>query len=267
MGGVKMKDLQKRLEAAIEISQIVGKLITAGTIPKELISFKKDETDPVTWFDEEAQRRIIDYLQLRFPSDSFYAEESGVRTKDVDNVWVIDPIDGTVNYIAEIPFYCVSIAFVREGRPVLGVVYHPVVNETFYACKGLGAFLNGRRVSVSKTSNPRESILTLSHESGDTHRLVRILERKIRKIRMYGTAALQGAYVAAGRTQAYLTFNANVVDVAAVQVLVEEAGGMATDWKGQNLDWPEGQLLFSNGLLHETILHWIEEAEAREGAP
>ncbi|HCZ06307.1 MAG: monophosphatase [Thermotogota bacterium] len=257
---MKKDELRSRLEAAIEISQIVGKFIMSGTIPSELISFKKDETDPVTWFDEEAQRRIIDYLKKRFPSDEFYAEESGVRTKEIDNVWVIDPIDGTVNYIAEIPFYCVSIAFMKEGRPVIGVVHHPPVNETFYACKGEGAFLNGRRIHVSRISNPRESVLTVSHESGETHKLMKVLESKIRRIRMYGTAALQGAYVAAGRTQAYLTFKANVWDVAAVQVLVEEAGGMSTDWEGNNLDWPEGRLLFSNGLLHETILNWIEEA-------
>jgi len=259
-GGVLM-DLMKRLYAAIEMAQEAGKFISAARLDASKIGFKRDLADPVTWYDKEAQRMIIEYLRRLFPEDCFHAEEGGVRSEEMDRVWIIDPIDGTVNYIARIPFYCVSIGYVRDGKPVLGVVYHPSTNETFYALKGNGAFLNGKPISVSRISNPMEAIITLSYHHGRTAELVARMESKVRRVRMYGTAALQAAYVAAGRTEGYITRDTNVWDVAAAQIIVEEAGGMVTDWEGKGVEWPEGALIFSNGIMHELLLKWLRGSE------
>ena len=250
-------ELVKRLYAAIEMAQEAGRFISSARLDSSKIGFKRDLADPVTWYDKEAQRMIIDHLKRNFPEDHFHAEEGDVRAETEDRVWIIDPIDGTVNYIARIPFYCVSIGYVCGGRPVLGVVYHPATNETFYALKGNGAFLNGKPISVSRISNPREAIITLSYHHGQTANLVARLEKNVRRVRMYGTAALQAAYVAAGRTEGYITRETNVWDVAAAKIIVEEAGGVVTDWKGKTIQWPEGELVFSNGVMHEIILKWL----------
>jgi myo-inositol-1(or 4)-monophosphatase len=247
--------LEKALLAA-------GRVLTAkfGKVSYRL----KRPADLVTAADLESQRVILAHLRRALPDDDYQAEEAAVRLTGAEYRWVIDPVDGTTNYAHGYPASTVSIGVLRDGVPALGGVYDPSRKELFLAERGRGAFLNGRRLRVSKTARVSESLLITGFpiygrtESLDLHlaRFKAFLKTS-HGVRRSGSAALDLAWVAAGRADGFWESGLSPWDVAAGWLLVSEAGGTVSDYAGR--PWKDGpklgsQTLASNGRVHAGML-------------
>jgi len=247
-------DRQMRLEAAQDAARRAGAMLI------ERHSFhieNKAAKDFVTDMDRASERMIIDALSERFPGDGFYAEESGV-SEEKDGMWVIDPIDGTTNFIKNLPLYTISIAYMQRGEVEVGVVYAPALGEMFTAVRGGGAFLNGRPIHVSSVSEPLQAVASMSF----VHRVPEIARRvlpqmmgrmiyEVNDFRRLGSAAFDLCCVACGRVEAFFEPCLHIYDIAAGVLIVREAGGMATGWKNGPDCLVSGNVLASNGILHD----------------
>lgn len=218
----------------------------------------------VTEADKAAERLCLKKIFRKFPESSMIAEESGEYRSGSDLCWVVDPLDGTSNYAHGFPWFSVSIGLYREGRPAVGVVYHPVLKETFYAEAGRGAFLNGKRIRVSKTSRMQEALLStgfyysrgtqLKEEIGVFGRMNEVALG----VRRPGSAALDLAFVAAGRFDGFWESGLSPWDVAAGFLIVEEAGGKVTDYRGRKTTMHGKQVVASNGKVHGRMLKLVK---------
>jgi myo-inositol-1(or 4)-monophosphatase len=231
---------------------------------------EKARFDLVTDADLASQRAVRSYLQERFPDHGFLGEEgpdAKVRPgPDAPPTWIVDPLDGTTNYVHDCPLYCVSIGLQVAGKMVVGVVLDPSRNELFAAAQGQGAWLGSRRLQTSRTERLDEALLATGFPP-DMRGQERTLEwwryfsLRTRSLRRTGSTALNVAYVAAGRFDGFWAFDNHVWDVAGGVVLVQEAGGLVTNVDGSPYDpyTPDG--LASNGPLHPVLV------EALRGQP
>lgn len=220
------------LTFAIELANEAGKFIRphAGKAGHQNAKSAKDF---VTEMDLQSENLIIEKIKTQFPTHNIFSEEIGRIKGSDDYEWVIDPIDGTVNYSVDLPFYGVSIALTHRGEPIIGVISLPAFGETFWAAKGEGAYLNGERIKVRETSLS-ESFVSFGDFAKDGDReanrerinLLNILANEVYRIRMVGTAALSLSYIAAGRLDAAIYRNINYYDIAAGELLIKEAGGV-----------------------------------------
>jgi myo-inositol-1(or 4)-monophosphatase len=225
----------------------------------------KGEFNPVTEVDHLCDEAIQRTLLKVFPDHEMMTEESAFKKKDSAYRWIIDPIDGTTNYLRGFPCFAVSIALEVDGELQLGVVYIPPLEELFYAEKGKGAFLNGKRISVSRESVLNRSFLSTGfpydvHEHSDFY--LQYFHQFIKQsfaIRRPGSAAVDIAYVAAGRFDGFWEFKLHPWDMAAGVLLVTEAGGIVTNFKGGPFSIYAEETLASNGLIHEQMLRVIQE--------
>jgi myo-inositol-1(or 4)-monophosphatase len=224
---------------------------------------EKARFDLVTDADLGSQRAIRDYLQGRFPGHDFLGEEGpGAKARpgpDAPPTWIVDPLDGTTNYVHDCPLYCVSIGLQVAGELVVGVVFDPARQEMFAAARGHGAWLGSRRLETSPASRLEEALLATGFPPdlrGQERTLewFRYFSLRTRSLRRTGSTALNLAYVAAGRFDGYWAFDNHVWDVAGGVVLVREAGGVFTNVDGSPFDpyTPDG--LASNGPLHTVLL-------------
>ncbi|MBI2843070.1 MAG: inositol monophosphatase [Armatimonadetes bacterium] len=223
---------------------------------------KSDRGDFVTEVDLESESYIIKRIREEFPEDNIISEEAG-RLRDIEEgyTWIIDPLDGTRNYAIGIPFFSVSIALTRDGRAEHGAVYDPIHDELFFASRGWGATMNGERIRVSTEPDLEDAVITVAWVRKKVERTqfmgyVEHLSHRTSYFRRLGSAALATAYVAAGRFDAFIQGGLNPWDVAAGIVLVEEAGGLATDLTGRPIDLtrPETDILAANPALHNRLL-------------
>ena len=192
----------------------------------------KGHQDYITEVDVEIERLVLARLGAAFPGDGFIAEEGGGA--EADSLWVIDPIDGTANFARGIPHFCVSIAHVSHGVPDIGVIYDPVADEMFAAMRGHGAWLNGARMSVSATSDIRSANVEIGwNMRSGMDSFLRVVQNVVATgagMLRAGSGALGVAYVAAGRLDGYCETHINAWDVLAAIVLVQEAGGVCSDF-------------------------------------
>jgi len=254
--------MSKELDLAIRAAKEAGKILERGFHDIHTVKMK-GKRDIVTEMDVKSEEKILSMLRKAFPSYSMYSEESGEDMKDSEYMWVVDPLDGTTNYSIKNPFFNVSIALMKSGEPVVGVVHAPLTRETFYGERGRGAYLNGKRISVSKESEISKSMLTYCHRH-DKGNLVRTTEvfRRFKPIAMdfsrMRAGALEIAFVAAGRVGCCLMCGFHSHDVAAGTLLVREAGGKVTDFNGKEWTTGSDDFLASNGRLHERILEMLK---------
>jgi myo-inositol-1(or 4)-monophosphatase len=231
---------------------------------------EKARFDLVTEADVGSQQAIRGYLEERFPGHGFLGEEGeGAKARpgpDAPPTWVVDPLDGTTNYVHDCPLYCVSIGLQVAGEMVVGVVLDPARQELFWAAKGQGAWVNDRRMRTSRAARLDEALLATGFPPdmrGQERALGwwRYFSLRARSLRRTGTTALNLAYVAAGRFDGYWAFDNHAWDVAGGLVLIREAGGTVTNVDGSPFDpyTPDG--LASNGPLHPALL------EALRGGP
>lgn len=226
---------------------------------------KNQRGDVVTQADLESESHIIRRIRDAYPDHRILAEEAGVLdTGGGDCTWIIDPLDGTKNFVQCIPFFCVSIAAMCGKRGVAGVVYDPIHDDMYYAVEGAGAYLNGSPIRVSEQTDPGLMIVNLAWslnewEGGDFSKYaVRIVDRTD-YFRRLGSAALTMSYTADGRLDASVSVQLKPWDVAAASLIIREAGGVVTDFHGSPLDLaqPSVDVVAANPVLHEKMLKEI----------
>lgn len=249
-------NIKQRLHAAIEAARLAGEFLISKQ-KDDLKTTKKGKSDFVTIMDVESERLIKKYLLNLFPEDNFLGEEMGFEKNGEGGTWVIDPIDGTTNYIHQMPGYTVSIAYeIERWKPVIGVVYDPLLKEMFHAYKDGGAFLQGKPIHCSDKRNENESIVFTSppvripERMDDYMRIYRNLCDGIGELRDYGSAALHLAYTAAGRGDAFIEFGLQYHDIAGGTVILEEAGGLISPMEiPEKEEWTEN-IIATNFALH-----------------
>lgn len=221
----------------------------------------------VTEADHNAEIYLVKKILKKYPQSSIITEESGELTREKQLVWVIDPLDGTSNYAHGYPWFCVSIGLYEDGKPEAGVVYHPPLKDMFYAEKGAGTLLNGKHVRVSRTTRFEDSLLSTGfyYCKGEKLRsemnIFRVLNEVALGVRRPGSAALDLAYVACGRFDAFWERGLAPWDVAAGLLLVMEAGGVTSDYRGQKTTLFSKEVIASNGLMHSKMVKMIRMAD------
>lgn len=232
-----------------------------------LVSNKEGINNLVTEADHASEKAIFSVIKEAYPDHFILSEESGAIVMDSNYKWIIDPIDGTVNFANGIPLCCVSIGLEYNGELVLGAVYNPFMNELFIGEKGKGATLNDKKISVSNKAEIGKSCLAtgfpytyLDNANGP----LEVFEKFIRKgiaVRRLGSAAIDLCWVATGRFDAYFEHKLEAWDSAAGCVIVREAGGMVTDYTGKPYSVYQPQIIASNGKIHDDILRVVNGGE------
>lgn len=244
---------------AVEAALQAGTLLRQGFGTHFAIHSKEGIHNLVTEYDHRSEKLIIDFLRQETPHAHFLAEESGLSKGNEDGVtWIIDPLDGTVNFAHKIPMFAVSIAAEKNGEVISAVVYHPLIHELFVAEKGKGSFLNGQKLNVSTVSTLPESILATGFPYNLVENPMQCIDHFIDilrlgiPIRRLGAATLDLAYTAAGRVEGFFEVSLAPWDCAAGKLLVEEAGGKVTSWDSLPFDVRSYRpILASNGLIHK----------------
>lgn len=231
------------------------------------IGRKRDYSDLVTEVDKKCEARIIEIIHSIFPDHNVLGEEGGDQHKKSDYVWIVDPIDGTVNYAHSVPIFCVSIAVEYKGEVILGVVYSPKTREKFYAEKGKGAFLNDRQINVSKIDLLKDSLLVTGFPYGSKDNYDHCIDHFVNfiklglPIRRLGSAALDICYLAAGRFEGFWEVNLNAWDVAAGYLILLEAGGKVSNFEGGQYSVYDKQILATNGkTVHNEMIGVLKKA-------
>ena len=242
--------------AAIAAAQAAGDLLLARVGRFGAVRLKSAK-DPVTEADAAAERCIRRLLHRRFPRIGFLGEEGGAA-EGPDGRWIVDPLDGTIGFVAGLPIFSVLIALERRGTLESSVTYVPCLGESFVAERGRGAWLNGRRIAVSQRRRLAETIVALWHDDSvwgnrPLRERIAALALRVRNVQTFGAGfALAG--VAAGRLDGYWEQSAKAWDIAAGALLVREAGGRVTDGSGRALDLSQSTILATNGHIHRRLL-------------
>lgn len=230
----------------------------------------KGEVDVVTIADRESEKLIVERITGRWPDHDIVGEEGTRRDRGSDYRWYIDPLDGTTNFAHNYPVFCVSIALEYRDELIAGVVYDPTRDECFSAEKGAGARLNGKAIHVSKVSDFAQSLVATGFPSQKRHKNPNIhfyhhITLQTHGVRRAGSAAMDLAYTACGRYDAYWEFNLNPWDTAAGVVLVREAGGDVTDLDGAPFDIASKEVIASNRKLHPALLRELSAVTSGKG--
>jgi myo-inositol-1(or 4)-monophosphatase len=221
--------------------------------------------DFVTYVDKTSEKLIIDRLSLLLPGSTFLAEESADSSKQSDMMWIIDPLDGTTNFIHGLPMFSVSIALRHNDQLVVGVIYEPNLDECFYAWKDGGAWLNSKQIFVSETNKFAGSLMATGFPYYDYQHLDGFMEllkfsiKETRGLRRLGSAALDMAWVACGRFEAFYEYGLRPWDVAAGACIIEEAGGKVTDFQNGSSFFEKKEIIASNGKIHQQLYEKIQE--------
>jgi myo-inositol-1(or 4)-monophosphatase len=254
---------------ATEAARAAGELLVGELAGARRIAFKGAPTNLVTEMDARAEALILGRLRESFPGDAILSEEAGASAGTSERRWIVDPLDGTTNYAHGLPLFAVSIALEVRGVAVLGVVHDPVHGELYVAERGAGAFVNERKLAVSRAATLEESLLVTGFPydirvTKDTNlREYEAFCMRARGVRRMGSAVLYLAWVAAGRLDGYWELRTGPWDVAAGSVLVEEAGGRVTSIDGTPLDLDRPAVLASNGIIHEEMLEVLRGVRGR----
>ena len=254
------KELDTAKQAAYEASEIIKKYASEG-FNIEL----KGKNDLITQADVASEKAIISVISEAYPNDLFLAEEStGVVQLTNERTWIIDPIDGTTNFAHGFPVYCISIALWEDQKPKVGLVYQVAGDELFYATEQSGAFLNNNPISVSNEVHMKNSLIGTGfpYKSlnlvDDYLALFKTFMDKTHGVRRPGSAAYDLCCVAAGRFEGFYEYGLNAWDVAAGSLIVQEAGGMITDWRGES-NWLFGErIIAGNASIHAKIKEEIQ---------
>ncbi|MGA8033489.1 MAG: inositol monophosphatase family protein [Casimicrobiaceae bacterium] len=240
------------LTTAVKAARRAGNIITRGARDLDLLTVKtKGPKDFVSEVDHAAEAAIVETLHAAYPDHAILAEEGTARDRnpDAENVWIIDPLDGTTNFLHGFPQYCVSIALAHKGVITQGVIYDPVRNDLFTATRGRGAFLNDRRMRVSRRTHLRDCLIGTGFPFRDGSyldtylQMMRAMIQQTAGLRRPGAAALDLAYVAAGFYDGFFEIGLNPWDVAAGSLLVLEAGGLIGDLSGEGDYLHGGQVI------------------------
>jgi myo-inositol-1(or 4)-monophosphatase len=254
------------LDFMIDTAYRAGAILLAGRERERTVT-AKGYADVVTDIDRASEALIIEAIKATYPEHAILAEESGGTAENAAYAWLIDPLDGTLNYLHGFPYYCVSLALLQHDHLYAGVIYHPVSGELFYAQQGQGAFVNGRRLRVSTTSELEHTLLTTGfpysrfHQPDHNLREFNRLLLKTQAIRRAGSAALDLAYVAAGRSDGHWELGLNPWDTAAGALMVLEAGGAVSNWQQGAWHPRDDRIVATNGHIHTALIDELAAAQ------
>jgi myo-inositol-1(or 4)-monophosphatase len=250
--------IKQYLEFAHEVASGAGNILKAGFARSKQINYK-GAIDPVTQYDLRSERFIMSKISLTYPEHTVLAEEGSGRDNNSAYRWVIDPLDGTVNYAHGFPVYSVSIALQYRGKSIVGVVYDPQSDELYSAAAGLGAYLNGKRIKVSQERKLERSLLATGFaynirtaRKNNLGMFARMM-KQAQAVRRLGSAALDLCWMAAGRLDGFWEYYLHPWDTAAAILIVEEAGGRVTRIDGGKYSIFDNQILASNGRIHAAM--------------
>jgi myo-inositol-1(or 4)-monophosphatase len=254
------------LNTAVKAARKAGALISRASFDVDKLTIRsKDKNDFVSEVDHAAEDAIISVLREAYPDHGFLAEESGYHDKQAEYLWVIDPLDGTTNFLHGLPQYCVSIALMHKNVGTQAVVFDPNRNELFTASKGAGAYLNDRRIRVSKgdrldnaligTGFPFREVVNLD----DYVRMLKNVMRTCSGVRRPGAAALDLAWVACGRLDGFWELGLSPWDMAAGAILIREAGGLVGDLDGDEKYHESGRIVAGNAKLFSPLLQLLKQ--------
>jgi myo-inositol-1(or 4)-monophosphatase len=260
-------ELEAAKKAAEEASEIIREYASKASFDVKL----KGKNDLVTDADVNSEKKIIEIIQASFPEDEILAEEFQQKASLPEGrVWIIDPIDGTTNFAHGFPVYCVSIALWDNQEPKVGLVLEVANDELFTAVKGEGAFLNGKPISISSNTDPSSSLLGTGFPYNNLNlvdnylKLFKRMMEKTHGVRRPGSAAWDLCNVACGRFEGFYEYGLSPWDVAAGVLIIQEAGGIVTDWSGEN-DWLFGQrIIAGNESVHAFLKKEIQECFSSE---
>jgi myo-inositol-1(or 4)-monophosphatase len=258
-----MMQLDNLLDLAVRAVQESGK-IQKEWLGKDKMVELKGEINLVTEVDKRCEAGIVEIIKKHFPEHNILTEETPMPEGSSPFRWIIDPLDGTTNYAHGYPCFCTSVALELEGEIIVGAIYDPLLNELFTAQQRKGAFLNGERITVSETAQLTNALICTGFPYDLRESPVNNLNHftnfimEARAIRRDGSAALDLCYVAAGRFDGFWELKLNPWDVAAGKLIVEEAGGVVTDFGGETLDIYGQETLASNGRIHGEMVRVLE---------
>jgi len=254
------------LNTAVKAARKAGSIINRASFDIDKLTIrKKRQNDFVSEVDEAAEEAIISVLRDAYPDHAILAEESGRTDTKSDYVWVIDPLDGTTNFLHGFPQYCVSIGLLHKGKPTQAVVYDTNRNELFTASKGVGAYLNDRRIRASRADKLEDALVGTGfpfREVGhldDYLRMFKNVTKGTSGIRRPGAAALDLAWVACGRIDAFWEIGLSPWDMAAGALLVREAGGLIGDLDGNEGFMDSGRVVATNSKLFSAFLQLLKQ--------
>ncbi len=255
--------MESYLATAVEIAREAGTLLAQLFKRPQEISYKRP-LDLVTEADRRSEALIIERLRNCFPKHAVVGEEGGGQKTHSDYCWYVDPLDGTTNFAHGFPVFCVTLGLAYRGATITGVVYDPTREELFTAERGAGAYLNNKRIHVSKTANVPESLLATGFPPFATNHNLNIefyfrFTQLSHGVRRAGSAALDLCSVAAGRFDGFWELKLNPWDKAAGSLLVTEAGGRVTDLGGRAFDLLGDEVFASNGLIHDSMCQVFAE--------
>ncbi len=261
-----LEDVGKYKEILDEASREAAKILLENFDTEFKVSRKQHYSDLVTEVDKKSEARIIEIIHSYLPEHNILSEEAGNLNKKSEYVWIVDPIDGTVNYAHGVPIFCISIALEIKKEVKLGLVYNPVSGEKFFSEKGKGAYLSEKKIKVSDVSKLKDGLLVtgfpyLAWENID--HCIDHFNNFIRSglpIRRLGSAALDLCYVACGRFDGFWEVSLNPWDVAAGYLIVNEAGGKLTDFTGNKYSIYNKQIVASNAKIHGEMLDVLARA-------
>ena len=248
------------IKAALES----GKILKENFGGKYKISSKEVLSNLVTEIDKRSEERIFEIIREDFPQHYILSEEAGALSQESEYKWIIDPIDGTVNYAHSIPLTCVSIAVEKKGEVIMGAVYNPMSEEFFFSEKGKGAYLNEEKIEVSPCNDIRRSLLVTGfpyNSSSYNPDPVSVFKKFIMKdipIRRLGSAALDLCWTACGRFEGFWEYNLNAWDVAAGYLILKEAGGLVTNLTGEKFSiYGKEILAVNNSVIQKSMIEII----------
>lgn len=257
-----MADLKKTLITACTEA---GKILLSHLGKIKEYDIKGSIGNIVTVADKESEQKIIEIINSSFPSHTIMAEESGITENPGEYRWLIDPLDGTLNYSHTFPFFCVSIGIEYENEVIMGGIYAPVLDEFYFAERGKGAVLNGEYISVSKNDSIQKTLVIFGFPHDTRKRIdeylfhLKNMMLNTQGALRLGSAALDFCSIARGRADAYYEQSLFPWDVAAGSIIVEEAGGKVTDYSNNKFSPYSNQFLATNGLIHKQIIEILNK--------
>jgi myo-inositol-1(or 4)-monophosphatase len=265
---ISIAEARRTLKFITQLTQSVGDEIAKRSSQRKRISFK-GEIDLVTQFDREAQQMIVDALRRKYPQYGILSEEDVNRDTGGPIRWIVDPLDGTTNFAHGLPIWAISIGLEVEQDILLGAVYDPTRCEMFSAIRKYGAYLNGKKIHVSKTKRLEHSLLVtgfpydIRRSKQNNLRQFSDFAVRARAVRRLGSAALDLCYTACGRFDGYWELKLSPWDQAAGSLILREAGGRVTDFAGHEFDIYGDEVLGTNGFIHRPMMRVLNRTAPR----
>ncbi len=248
----------------VSIAKEAGSVIREGFGKSFKIEYKTGDNNLVTEIDKASEKVITDFIRKKYPSHSILAEEGSGEQKDSEYLWVIDPLDGTTNFAHGLPIFSVSIGLQKNGKTIAGVVYDVMRNIIFSAELGAGAFADSEKITVSNNDNLAHSMLVTGFPYNKKENPDKLFERFValtktaRGVRRLGSAAIDFCYLASGVFDGFWEVHLHPWDICAGKLIVEEAGGLVTDFDGNKTNIFTKRILSTNGKIHEQVIEVMD---------